>query len=77
LIKIGKCLLPLSSEYFHLLTKHLNIKIYKIMILNVILYGCEIWSLILMEEKVFQIKVLMRILEIKRKQQLEENAKFT
>jgi len=47
------------------------------MILNVILYGCEIWSLILMEEKVFQIKVLMRILEIKRKQQLEENAKFT
>jgi hypothetical protein len=30
-----------------LLSKNVNIKIYKIIILSVILYGCEIWSLTL------------------------------
>jgi hypothetical protein len=33
-----------------LLSKNLKIKIYRITILHVILYGCETWSLILREE---------------------------
>jgi hypothetical protein len=37
---------PLSSS---MLFKNLNIKIYKTIILPVVLYGCESWSLILME----------------------------
>jgi hypothetical protein len=34
----------------HLLFKNIRIKIYKTMILPVVLYGCETWSLILREE---------------------------
>ena len=34
-----------------LLSKNLNIKIYRIKILLVVLYGCETWSLILREER--------------------------
>ena len=39
-----------------LLSKNLKIKIYRTIILPVVLYGCEIWSLILRVEKkmVFQ-----------------------
>jgi hypothetical protein len=42
-IKFGVCLLPLTSEYFPFpssMLKH-NIKIYKSIILPIILYGCE------------------------------------
>jgi hypothetical protein len=31
---------------FHLLSKNLKIRIYKLIILPVVLYGCETWSLI-------------------------------
>jgi hypothetical protein len=44
-------------------------RIYKIIILHVILYGCEIWSLTLKEEhrlRVFENKVLRRIFGPKR-----------
>jgi hypothetical protein len=34
----------------HLLSKNLKIRIHKTIILAVVLYGCETWSLILMED---------------------------
>jgi hypothetical protein len=46
------------------LSKNLNIKIYWSLILPVVLYGCETWSLTLREEcrlTVFENRVLMRI----------------
>jgi hypothetical protein len=51
------------------LSKNLKIRIYKTIILPVILYGCETWSLTLREEhrlRVFENKVLSRIFEPKR-----------
>ena len=47
-----------------LLSKHFKIKIYRTIILPVVLYGCETWSLILREEhrlRVFENRVLRRI----------------
>jgi len=47
-----------------LLSKKLKIKIYRIIILPVVLYGCEAWSLTLREERklrVFENMVLRRI----------------
>ena len=47
-----------------LLSKNLKIKIYRTIILPVVLYGCEAWSLTLWEErklKVFEKMVLRRI----------------
>ena len=52
-----------------LLYKNLKIKIYKIIILPVVLYGCETWSLTLREKrrlKVFQNRVLRRVFGPKR-----------
>jgi len=46
------------------LSKNLKIKIYRTIILPVVLYGCETWSLILREEhrlRVFENRVLRRI----------------
>jgi hypothetical protein len=48
---------------------NLNIKIYRNILLPVVLYGCEIWSLILKEEsrlKVSENRVLRRIFGPKR-----------
>jgi hypothetical protein len=47
----------------------MNIKIYKTIILPVVLYGCETWSLTLREERglrVFENMILMRIFGPKR-----------
>ena len=47
-----------------LLSKNLKIKIYRTIILPVVLYGCETWSLILREVqrlRVFENRVLRRI----------------
>jgi hypothetical protein len=47
-----------------LLSKNLKIKIYRIIILPVVLYGCETWSLTLRKEgrpRVFENRVLWRI----------------
>jgi hypothetical protein len=47
-----------------LLSKNLKIKIYKTIILPVVLYGCETWSLTLKQEhklRVFDNRVLRRI----------------
>jgi hypothetical protein len=52
-----------------LLSKNLKIRIYKTIILPVVLYGCETWSLSLKEEhrlRVFENRVLRRILGPKR-----------
>jgi len=52
-----------------LLYKNLKIKIYKAIILPVVLYGCETWSLTLREERrlrVFENRVLRRIFGPKR-----------
>jgi len=52
-----------------LLFKNLSIKIYIIIILPVVLYGCETWSLTLREERrlrVYKYRVLRRIFRLKR-----------
>jgi len=52
-----------------LLSKNLKIKIYRTIILPVVLYGCETWSLTLSEERrlgVFENRVLRRIFGPKR-----------
>ena len=51
------------------LSKNINIKIYRTIILPVVLYGCETWSLTLREERrlrVFENRVLRRIFGPKR-----------
>ena len=56
----------LSSQ---LLSKNIKLRIYKTVILRVILYGCETWTLTLREEKslrVFENKVLRKIFGPKR-----------
>jgi hypothetical protein len=52
-----------------LLSKNVKIKIYRTIILPVVLYGCESWSLTLREEyrlRVFENRVLRRIFGPKR-----------
>jgi len=46
----------------HLLSKNLKIKIYKIIILLIVLYGCETWDLTLSEEH------RLRVFEPKREE---------
>jgi len=53
--------------YSRLLSKNLKIKIYRTIILPVVLYGCETWSLTLREERklrVFENMVLRRNLNL-------------
>jgi hypothetical protein len=53
----------------HLLSKNVKIRIYKTLILPVILYGCETWTLTLRKEhklRVFENRVLRRIFGPKR-----------
>jgi hypothetical protein len=48
----------------HLLSRNVKVKIYKTIILPVVLYGCETWSLILREEhrlRVFENRVVRRV----------------
>jgi len=54
-----------------LLSKNLKIKIYRTVILPVVLYGCETWLLALWEERrlrVFENRVLRRIFGPKREE---------
>jgi hypothetical protein len=54
-----------------LISKNLKIKIYSTVILPVVLYGCETWSLTLREEhrlRVFENRVLRRIFGPKSKE---------
>jgi hypothetical protein len=55
--------------YSSLLSKNVKIKIYRTIILYVLYYGCETWSLTLREEcrlRVFENRVLRRIFGPKR-----------
>ena len=61
-----ECFLSFSADSLSssLLTKNLKIKIYRTIILPIVLYGCETWSLTLREERrlrVFENRVLRRI----------------
>jgi hypothetical protein len=63
-------LLPFSSKTSScLLSVNVKIKLYKIVILPIVLYGCETWSPALREEcsslRVFGKRVLRRIFEPK------------
>jgi len=52
-----------------LLSKNLKIKIYRTIILPIVLYGCETWSLTVREERrlrVFENRVLRRVFGSKR-----------
>jgi hypothetical protein len=52
-----------------LLSRNIKVKIYKIIILSVVLYGCETWSLALREDhrlRMFENRVLRRIFGPKR-----------
>jgi hypothetical protein len=52
-----------------LLSKNIKIRIYKTIILRVVLYGCETWSLALREKhrlRVFEKRVLRKTFEPKR-----------
>jgi hypothetical protein len=59
----------------HLLLKNLKIKIYKTIILPMVVYGCETWSLTLREEhrlRVFENRVPRRIFGPKRDEVMGE-----
>jgi hypothetical protein len=58
-----------ESVVFQVASKNLKIKIYRTIILPVVLYGCETWSLTLREERmlrVFENRVLRRVFGPKR-----------
>ena len=58
-----------SLLFSRLLSKNLKIKMYRTIILPVVLCGCETWSLTLREEKklrVFENRVLRRIFRPRR-----------
>ncbi|KAJ4448703.1 hypothetical protein ANN_00093 [Periplaneta americana] len=66
-ITVGKK--PFLSEFCCLLSKNLKVRIYKTVILPVVLYGCETWTLTLREEhrlRVFENKLLRKIFGAKR-----------
>jgi hypothetical protein len=55
--------------YFAVLSKNVKIKMYRTIVLSVVLYRCESWSLILREGcrwKVFENRMLRRIIVPKR-----------
>jgi hypothetical protein len=64
-------MLPFGPEPFVLSpdVKNVKVRIYKTIILHVVLYGCETWSLTVREEhklRVFETRVLRRIFGPKR-----------
>ena len=62
-----------------LLSKNLKIKIYRTIILLLVLYGCETWSLTLREERslrVFENRLLRRITGLKRDEVTEKRSKL-
>ena len=66
---VREYLLLFGAESFVLLSKNLKFKIYRTIILPVVLYGCETRSLTLREERrlrVFENRVLRRVFGPKR-----------
>ena len=65
-IEVRECLLSSGADllFSRLLYKNLKIKIYRTIILPVVLYGCETWSLTMREKRrfrVFENRVLRKI----------------
>ncbi|KAJ4446779.1 hypothetical protein ANN_13476 [Periplaneta americana] len=76
-ISINECnrLSFVRCSFANLLSKNLKVRIYKTVILPVVLYGCETWTLILREEqrlRVFENEVLRTIFGAKRNEVTEE-----
>jgi hypothetical protein len=62
-----------------LLSRNVKVKIYKTIILPVVLYGCETWSLTIREEhrlRLFENRVLRRIFGPKRDEVTGERRKL-
>ena len=62
-------MLSFSAKSSNLLSKNIEISIHRTIILPVVLYGCETWSLVLKEEhrlRVFENRVLRRVFGPKR-----------
>jgi hypothetical protein len=62
-----------------LCSTNLKVEIYKTIILPIVLYGCETWSLTLTEEhrlRVFENRVVRRIFELKRDEVMEKVAQL-
>jgi hypothetical protein len=69
------CYHSVQSLLSCLLSRNIEVKIYKTIILPVVLYRCETWSLTLREEhrlRVFQKRVLKRIFGPKRDEVMGE-----
>jgi hypothetical protein len=69
-----------SLLLFCLLSRNVKVKMYKTIILPVVLYGCETWSLTLREEhrlRVFENRVLRRIFGPKRDEMTENGGSCT
>ena len=65
----------IESFVFHLISENVKIKIYRTLILPVVLYGCETWPLTLREERrlrVSESRVLRRIFGLKRDEVTED-----
>jgi len=65
----------LPEVLLYMLSKNLKIKIYRTIILPVVLYGCETWSLTLREERrlrVFENRVLRKVFGPKRDEMTRE-----
>ena len=70
-LKLGNACYHSVQNYLSssLLSRNLKIKVYRTIILPVVLYGCETWSLTLREKhrlRVFENRVLRRIFGPKR-----------
>jgi len=74
---LTRCFFPNSLTFLQvycaagLLSKNLKIKMYRTIILPVVLYGCETWSLTLREERrlrMFENRVLRRVFGPKREE---------
>jgi hypothetical protein len=69
-------LLPIQSS----VSRNIKVKIYKTVILPVVLYGCETWSLTLREEhrlRVCENRVLRRIFVTKKDEVMREQRSCT
>jgi hypothetical protein len=66
---VSSCYIPETTLSCRPLSANIKIRIYKTIILPVVLYGCETWSLTLRDEqglRVFENRVLRRIFGPKR-----------
>jgi hypothetical protein len=64
-----------AEFFFQFAIQNIKIKIYRSVILPVVLYGCETWSLTLREEhrlRVFENRMLRRIFGSKRNEETGE-----